>query len=90
MKDPGLLEMEIEAFQEAVKIDNKYWVAMVNLGNTLYSRGQKDKAAYWFKKALEVNPNHPEKAQIQKMIAEGTPPPESPKKSKTSDKRRDD
>ena len=89
VKDPGLQEMEIEAFQQAVKIDPKYWVAMVNLGNTYYSRGDKERAAYWFKKALELNANHPEKAQMEKMIAEGTPPPENvQKKGRSSERRR--
>ncbi len=90
--DPGLQESEIEAFQTAVKIDPKYWVAMVNLGTTLYSRGEKDKAAYWFKKALVLNPNHPEKAQLEKMIAEATPAPPggASKKSRRREKRRED
>ncbi len=69
--NPELQQNEIDAFQKAVNIDPKYWVAMINLGTTYYSRGEKAQAASWLKKALALNPNHPEKAQIEKMIAEG-------------------
>jgi tetratricopeptide (TPR) repeat protein len=69
--NPELQQNEIDAFQKAVNIDSKYWVAMINLGTTYYSRGDKKQAAVWLKKALALNPNHPEKAQIEKMIAEG-------------------
>ncbi len=58
-----------------MELDPKYWVAMINLGATYYFRGEKAKAAPWFKKALALNPDHPEKAQIEKMIAEGEDQP---------------
>ena len=87
--EPGLQESEIEAFQTAAKIDPKYWVAMVNLGTTYYSRGEKDKAAYWFQKALVLKPDHPERAKLEKMIAEATSPGAS-KKSRRRETRRED
>lgn len=71
LRNPDLRAKEIAAFQKAAEIDPKYWVAMINLGTTYYAQGEKDKAAPWFKKALALNPNHPEKAGIEKMIAEG-------------------
>lgn len=67
---PELQQNELDAFQKAVNVDPKYWVAMVNLGTTYYARGEKAQAAVWFKKALALNPNHPEKAKLEKMIAE--------------------
>jgi len=70
----GLSELrakEIAAFQKAMEVDPKYWVAMINLGVTYYGQGEKAKAAPLFKKALALNPQHPEKAQFEKMIAEG-------------------
>ncbi len=67
---PELQHNEIDAFQKAVNLDPNYWEAMVNLGTTYYSRGEKAQAAVWLKKALALNPNHPEKDQIEKMIAE--------------------
>jgi len=72
---PEFRQKEMAAFQKAVEIDAKNWVAMVNLATDYYDEGQKDKAAVLFKKALAVNPNHPEKAAIQKMIVEGEPKP---------------
>jgi tetratricopeptide (TPR) repeat protein len=67
---PGLREKEIAAFQQAVELDPRFWVAMINLGATYYAMGDKAKAAPWFKKALAINPGHPEKAQLEKIIAE--------------------
>ncbi|MBM4273919.1 MAG: tetratricopeptide repeat protein [Deltaproteobacteria bacterium] len=61
---------EIAAFEKAMEVDPKFWVAMINLGATHYHQGDKVKAAPLFKKALELNPGHPEKAQIEKMMAE--------------------
>jgi tetratricopeptide (TPR) repeat protein len=68
----SLQDSEIIAFQKALQIDPKNWVAMINLGTTYYSRGEKARAASWFIGALTLNPNHPERAQIIQMIAEGT------------------
>ena len=67
----GLKAKEIAAFQKAIELDPNYWVALINLGATYYYQGEKAKAAPLFKKALALKPDHPEKAQIEKMIAEG-------------------
>ena len=72
---PEFRQKEMAAFQKAVEIDPKNWVAMINLATDYYADGQQAKAAPLFKKALELNPNHPEKAEIQKMIAAGEPKP---------------
>lgn len=68
---PELRAKEIAAFQKAVEIDPKFWVALINLGVTYYGQGEKAKAAALFKKALALNPQHPEKTQFEKMIAAG-------------------
>jgi tetratricopeptide (TPR) repeat protein len=68
---PEFREKEMAAFAKAIEIDPKNWVAMINLATDYYSTGQKAKAAPLFKKALALNPSHPEKLAIQKMIAEG-------------------
>ena len=52
-----LQESEIISFQKAVELDPKYLPAVVNLAATYYSRGDKAKAAVWFKKALALNPS---------------------------------
>jgi tetratricopeptide (TPR) repeat protein len=75
LRDPELRRKEIAAFQKALEIDPKNWTAMLNLATDYYADGQKDKAAPLFKKALELNPGHPEKARIQKMIAAGESKP---------------
>lgn len=72
---PELRAKEIAAFQKALKADPKYWVAMINLGATYYNQGEKAKAAPLFKKALTLNPGHPEKKQLEKMIAAGEAKP---------------
>jgi tetratricopeptide (TPR) repeat protein len=74
----GIAELkakEIAAFQKALEADPKYWVAMINLGVTYYHQGDKAKAVPLLKKALALNPQHPEKAQIEKMIAAGESKP---------------
>jgi len=70
LRNPEFQAKEIEAFQKSMDIDPKYWVAMINLGATYYYRGDKAKSAPLFKKALALNPGHPEKAQLEKMIIE--------------------
>lgn len=71
LRNPELQAQEIAAFQKALEVDPKFWVAMINLASTYYFRGEKAKAAPLFKQALTLNPDHPEKAQLEKMIAEG-------------------
>lgn len=71
VRNKELKDKEIAAFQKAIEVDPNYWVALINLGATYYYTGEKAKAAPLFKKALELNPQHPEKEQLQKMIAEG-------------------
>lgn len=75
VRNQELKKQEIEAFKKAVDIDPTYWVALINLGATYYYMGEKAKAAPLFKKALSLNPNHPEKAEFEKMIKEGKEKP---------------
>lgn len=72
---PEFRQKEMAAFQKAIEIDPKNWVAMINLATDYYADGQKGKAAALFQKALELNPDHPEKAEIQKLIAASEPKP---------------
>lgn len=71
IRNRELKQQEIAAFNKAIEIDPNYWVALINLGATYYFLGEKGKAAPLFKKALTINPNHPEKVQLEKMIQEG-------------------
>ncbi|MBM4286046.1 MAG: tetratricopeptide repeat protein [Deltaproteobacteria bacterium] len=70
-----LKNQEIAAFAKAIEIDPTYWVAMINLGVTYYHQGDKAKAAPLFKKAMELKPDHPEKGEMEKRIAEGEKKP---------------
>lgn len=70
-KDAKLLANEIDAFQKALKLDPKFSEAMINLGFAYDHQGDKVNAVHWFKKALALNPNPPEKAKIEKLMAEG-------------------
>jgi tetratricopeptide (TPR) repeat protein len=72
---PEFRQKEMAAFQKAVEIDPKNWVAMINLATDYYADGDRGKAAVWYKKALALNPDHPEKADIQKRIAAGESKP---------------
>ena len=70
LRSPETKAQEIAAFEKAVEMDPKYWVALINLAYTYYFEGEKAKAAPLFKKALALNPDHPEKVQIEKMMGE--------------------
>ena len=72
---PEFSQKEMAAFQKAMEIDQKNWVAMINLATDYSAEGDRVKAAALFKKALELNPNHPEKTEIQKLIAAGEQQP---------------
>lgn len=72
---PEFRQKEMAAFAKAIEIDPKNWVSLINLGTDYYADGQKAKAAPLFKKALELNPSHPEKLALQKMIEAGEAKP---------------
>ncbi len=71
VRDQELKKKEIAAFEKALEVDPTYWVACINLGATYYYQGEKAKAAPLFRRALSLNPDHPEKALLEEMIAEG-------------------
>jgi tetratricopeptide (TPR) repeat protein len=54
LRNPDFQAQEMAAFSKALELDPNYWVAMINLGTTYYFRGEKAKAAPWFKKALAL------------------------------------
>lgn len=70
-RDPSMREKEIGAFKKSIECDSTYWVAYVNLGATYYYSGKKKEAAPLFEKALKLNPENPEKEELEKMIEEG-------------------
>ncbi len=72
---PEFRQKERAAFHKAMEIDPKNWVAMINLATDYYADGEQGKAVVLYKKALELKPDHPEKAEIQKRIAAGESKP---------------
>ena len=62
---------EIESFKEAIDLDPKYWVAYKNLAATLYYLDRKKEAVPYLEKALELQPNDPEKSVLLQWIEEG-------------------
>ena len=71
VRSQELKNQEIAAFQKAIEIDPNFWVALINLGATYNALGDKAKAAPLFKKALTLKPDHPERAELEKIIKEG-------------------
>ncbi len=61
-------ENEIEAFKKAVELDPNYFLPYWNLGQTYYEMGNFKEAARYFKKGLEIAPEHPNRERIEKMI----------------------
>ncbi len=70
-------EREVEAFRLAVAADTTFWPAYVNLGASLYYMGKKREAAPLFNRALVLNPDLPDREELEKFIREGgaEPPP---------------
>lgn len=62
---------EIDAFEKAINLDDTSVIAYKNLAYTFYGLGEKKKAANLFTHALALNPNDPEKKQLEKIIEEG-------------------
>jgi len=76
VRDPDLKKKEMAAYQKALEADPKYWPAHLNLGAAYYYEGDKATAARFFRQALELQPEHPDKDQLLEMIAEGEVPGE--------------
>ena len=63
-------EKEIEAFKKAIELDPNFFRPYFNLGITYHNMGKPKEAAHYFKKCLEIYPEHPERELIEKMILE--------------------
>ncbi len=70
-------ERELAAFRAAVAADSTYYPAQINLGATLYYMGEEAEAAPHFRRALEIQPDNPEREDLERFIREGgLEPPE--------------
>lgn len=70
-------DREIEAFREAVRLDPNYVQALVNLGTSLWWDGQGSEAVGFLTRALALDPYHPDREGIARMVtlAQVQPPP---------------
>jgi tetratricopeptide (TPR) repeat protein len=64
-------DKEIESFKKAIELEPDFWVAYKNISATLYYQGRKKDAVPYLEKALELQPNDPEKDLILQWIQEG-------------------
>ena len=64
-------DKEIEFFKKAVTLDPKFWIAHKNLAASLYYQNRKKEAVPYLEKALELQPNDPEKTLLLQWINEG-------------------
>ncbi|MFQ6079096.1 MAG: tetratricopeptide repeat protein [Thermodesulfobacteriota bacterium] len=64
-------QKEIDAFKKALELDPNFYLPYINLGRTYYDMGNRKEAAFYFKKGLEIFPEHPSRELIEKMIREG-------------------
>ena len=64
-------QKEIEAFKKAIELDPNFYLPYINLGTTYYDMGTRKEAALYFKKGLEIFPEHPSREVIEEMIREG-------------------
>lgn len=71
VRDSQYKDKEIEAFAAAVAADSTFVPARINLGATLYYLGRKEEAAPHFVRALLLQPDNPERAQLEGFIREG-------------------
>jgi tetratricopeptide (TPR) repeat protein len=67
-RDAGYRKKEIAAFRKAVELDPRSYAPLINLGATLYEQGSRKEGAAYLEKALEIFPNHPDRAQIEEMV----------------------
>tara|TARA_A100001015_G_scaffold271492_1_gene325154 strand:+ start:90 stop:1199 length:1110 start_codon:yes stop_codon:yes gene_type:complete len=59
----------IKDLQEALKLDPNNVTILTRLGSVYYTYGFLDHAAFYWNKAIEINPNLPELAQIKEFLA---------------------
>lgn len=74
LREPEWRRQEVEAYRRALAADPAYWLAHYHLGTTLYYDGDRKAAGQHFRRVLELQPQHPDRAQLERMIAAGEEP----------------
>lgn len=71
----SLKQEEEDAFRKSVELAPTNAVALVNLGATLFYEGRKSEAVVYLRRALEAQPDHPDRAAIEEMIRQAEQSP---------------
>lgn len=74
VREPELRAREVEAYRRALAADPDYWLAHYHLGSTLYYDGEQAAAKEHFRRVVELKPDHPDRAQLEEMMAGGEEP----------------
>lgn len=74
VREPELRAKEVEAYRRALAAEPQYWLAHYHLGTTLYYDGKQAAAKEHFRRVLELKPQHPDRAQLEEMMAAGESP----------------
>lgn len=74
VRDQELRAKEVEAYRRALAADPQYWLAHYHLGTTLYYDGEQAAAREHFRRVVALQPQHPDRAQMEEMIAAGESP----------------
>jgi tetratricopeptide (TPR) repeat protein len=62
------------AFLRAVELDARFWPALENLGALAELGGHPDEAATFYRRVLEAEPQHPQRARFEALFAQLPPP----------------
>lgn len=62
-----------EAFTRAIRASPEFWPAYQNLGELEEKAGQLEQAALAYRKVLKAQPNHPDRARFEAVIANSEP-----------------
>ncbi len=74
VRDPELRAREVEAYRRALAVDPDYWLAHYHLGTTLYYDGDYGAAVSHLRRVVELQPQHPDRAQLEEIITAGKSP----------------
>ncbi len=69
-KNEKYLKRAISSFKKSIRLDNKNWYPLVNLGTTYFYmvKGKRKKCIPYFEKSIDIYPENPDAANILKLI----------------------
>jgi tetratricopeptide (TPR) repeat protein len=72
-KEQKFADKARDAFKRAAAANPGFWPALQNLAELAEKEGKLEEAAGYYKQVLAAEPNHPEKARFEKLIAGAQP-----------------